>query len=393
MGRHSSGPKIVIRGKEPVLYAVFADGTGKKAFVRIRDEQGRLISPAAPQGEIEANAWRIFNDRRRKVADNPEQYKTIGELTLRFVDRRAQGWSTNTRKRYLSYLEQIDKQLDSNFQLLEFGVEEAEDFLHRVAASAGWASGTRERFHQFCRALFNYARNLNWVTQNPFTLISPPKVVPARASVPFSEEEIIILQAVAREQFRWFYPAIVIAMTTGARRSEICALRVCDYDTTTGILRFQKENTKTREENEVRLPPFAKTALEEISNGRSPHEPLIVKPSGKPLRSKDFDLTCKPGRDSPRAWRKLLISADLPLRGVHQLRSALITNLINHGRFTVEEVVSITGQTPKIAAKHYLKNRVARQTPIVEHLELLYGGIRAAGWPPDDATDLAFEEL
>lgn len=394
MGRHASGPQVVIRGKEPVLYAVFADGSGKKAFVRIRDEKGRLISPGAPQHEIETSAWRIFNDRRRKATDNAEEYKTIRELTLRFVDRRAKGWSTNTRKRYVSYLEQIDEQLDPNLPLRDFGVEEAEDFLDRVATSAEWASGTRERFQQFCRALFNYARNLNWVNLNPFTLIPPPKVVPVRASVPFSEEEVIVLLAVAREQFRWFYPAIVIAVTTGARRSEICALRVCDYDRLAGLVGFQEENTKTKEENSVRLPPFAKAALEEIVNGRSPHELLIIKPSGKPLRSKDFDLTCKPGRDSPRAWRKLLLAAGLPLRGVHKLRSALVTNLINHGRFTIEEVVSITGQTPEVATKHYLKHRVSRQTPVVEHLEQLYGVQgKVAVSASYNEIDFAFEEL
>ena len=394
MGRDSSGPRIVIRGKKPVLYAVFADGRGKKVFARIRDEKGKLISPAAAQCEIEANAWRIFKDRRRATAADAEEPKTIGQLTLRYVNRRADSWCTNTRKRYLSYLEQIDKHLHPQLSLQDFTVEDAEDFLDRVAISAGWSSGTRERFYQFCKALFNYARNLNWVSVNPFTLISPPKVVPARASDPFTPEEVIVLLATAQEKFRWFYPAIVIAVTTGARRAEICALRVCDYDPVKGALIFPEETTKTQEENFVTLPPFARAALASIVKGRPPNEPLIIKPSGKPLRPKDFDLTYKPGRDSPRVWRKLLVAAGLPLRGVHKLRSALITNLVNNGRFTIEEVVSITGQSPEVATKHYLKQRVSRQTPIVEHLEQMYGAQeKVAGSTSYDDNDFTFEEL
>ncbi len=373
MGRHASGPKIVSRGKEPVLYAVFADGSGKKAFVRIKDENGRPISPGAPQHEIATNAWRIFNDRRREVTDITEDNKTIGELTLRYVERRSKGWSDGTMKRYVSYLEQVDLHLDPALRIDEFTVEEAEDLLVNVAGSTGWASGTAERFYWFCRGVFNYARDLGWILGNPFALIPPPQVVPLRTAAPFSEDEVKKLLAVAYTQFRWFYPAIAVAVAAGARRSEICALRVGNYDPIPGILHFPGEITKTREANDVGLPQFVKAALDDCVKGRSPQEQLFVKPSGKPLRSKDFDLTCKEGRDSPRVWRKLLIAAGLELRGVHKLRTAFVTNLVNHGRFTIEEVTAVTGQSVEVAKQHYLKQRINRQAPIVEHLEKVYG--------------------
>ncbi len=90
----------------------------------------------------------------------------------------------------------------------------------------------------------------------------------------------------------------------------------------------------------------------------------------------------------------LLLAAGLPLRGVHKLRSALVTNLVNNGRFTIEEVVSITGQTPEVAKKHYLKHRVARQAPVVEHLEQLYGRQgKVAVSASYNETDFAIEEL
>src|SRR3546814_1587609 len=67
------------------------------------------------------------------------------------------------------------------------------------------------------------ARDLGWITGNPFALITPPKIVPLRTEAPFSEDEIKQLLAVAYSQFRWFYPAIVQI----GRAS--CRERVCQY--------------------------------------------------------------------------------------------------------------------------------------------------------------------
>lgn len=399
MGRHAAGPKILIRGKKPVLYTEFADGRGKKVCVRIRDEKGRLVSPTAPEHQIKAHAWRIFNDRRSAVENNDKRKRTVGELTLRYVDKRSNGWSTGTRKRYVSYLEQLDAHLDPVLSVEEITMEVAEDLLDRVAESTGWKSGTQERFYWFCRGVFNYGRDLGWIAGNPFALITPPKIVPEQTEAPFSEDEIKQLLAVACTQFGWMYPAIVVAVTAGPRRSELCALRVGDYNRDLGVIHFPAQTTKTQKDNDVVLPPFARAALDACVEGRNPKERLFIKPSGKPLRSKDFDLSYKPGRDAKRAWRKLLEAANLKLRGVHKLRSALVTNLVNQGRFSIEEVTSITGQSPEVAKQHYLKHRTQRQKPLVEHMESVYGAITA---PPGSVSNPhavhkvighAFEEL
>lgn len=378
MGRHATGPKILIRGKKPVLYTVFANGHGKKIYVKIRDEKGRVVSPTAPEHQIKAHAWRIFNDQRRAIADATQRKRTVGELTLRYVEQRSNGWSTGTKKRYVSYLEQMDKHLDSTLDVDKVTMEVAEDFLERVPEFTGWRSGTQERFYWFCRGIFNYARDLGWIAGNPFALLAPPKIVPEQTEAPFSEDEIKQLLQTAFTQFRWLYPAIVVAVTAGPRRSELCALHVGDYDSGRGVLHFQGHTRKIQKDNDVILPPFARAVLDECVKGRAPKDRMFIKPSGKALRSKDFDLSFKPGRDAKRAWRKLLEAANLKLRGVHKVRSALVTNLVNQGRFSVEEVTSITGQSPEVAKQYYLKHRTERQKPLIEHMEKVYGTAAAS---------------
>jgi integrase len=72
--------------------------------------------------------------------------------------------------------------------------------------------------------VFGYAVAWKWITDNPARFATAPKVTAGHADPPFPDEALRLLAA-AGEHSRVMAVMTWLALVTGARRGELCALR------------------------------------------------------------------------------------------------------------------------------------------------------------------------
>lgn len=97
------------------------------------------------------------------------------------------------------------------------------------------AASTVRRIHFLLSGAFNRAVRWGWIAVNPAAMAEPPPEPSPNPQPPTPEEAARIVNA-AWEDPDW-HAFIWTAMTTGARRAELCALRWNHVDLTTGTLK------------------------------------------------------------------------------------------------------------------------------------------------------------
>jgi integrase len=148
----------------------------------------------------------------------------------------------------------------------------------KLTLSARQKPSTVWRNLMYLQHVFDFAVECEWLATNPLTRIRKPS--PGRGRVRFlSEQELPrILAACRASRTPLLYPIVVIALSTGARKNEICRLRWPEVDFAQGLLRLVK--TKTHVPRSVPLLGEARTLLEDLAQRRR-QEVLWVFPSSR----------------------------------------------------------------------------------------------------------------
>jgi integrase len=88
----------------------------------------------------------------------------------------------------------------------------------------GAEPATVAQIHAIIKSAFGYAVRWKWIDENPAVLASPPEVTAEHDDPPSPDQAVRLLAAA--EEHGWALAAIVwLALVTGARRGELCALR------------------------------------------------------------------------------------------------------------------------------------------------------------------------
>jgi integrase len=140
---------------------------------------------------------------------------------------------------------------------------------HRCAPHKcrGLGARTIRHIHFLLSGAYNEARRWKWVNDNPMGEAKPPAAPPPSPKPPTAQQAAVIINEAWRDP-DWG-ALIWVAMTTGARRGELCALRWNDIDfapgeETTWIARAIKKckkngwvegPTKTHQQRRVALDP------------------------------------------------------------------------------------------------------------------------------------------
>lgn len=103
------------------------------------------------------------------------------------------------------------------------------DRLYRRMERAGDKPASVRKVHQVMRSALRQAVRWRWVHENVATDASPPPVRTAEVRPP-TTEEVRTLLAAAEKYSPEFGAFAMLAVTTGCRRGELCALRWCDVD-------------------------------------------------------------------------------------------------------------------------------------------------------------------
>lgn len=134
------------------------------------------------------------------------------------------------------------------------------------------SASTIRQIHFILSGAFKRAVRWRWVAINPMTQAEPPAAPTANPQPPSAKEAAVILNEAWRDPdwgaFVW------VAMTTGARRGELCALRWHDVDLENGAVRVARsvaqvntkrwlKDTKTHQQRRIALDPETVTVLSE----------------------------------------------------------------------------------------------------------------------------------
>jgi integrase len=134
------------------------------------------------------------------------------------------------------------------------------------------APATIRQIHWVMSSAFNRAVRWRWLTRNPIDDVDPPATPQPKPNPPSAEEAAAIATEAWKDPdwgtFVW------VAMITGARRGELCALRWTDVDLSNGVLHVHEalaqhgghwwiKDTKTHQQRRIALDPETVTILTE----------------------------------------------------------------------------------------------------------------------------------
>jgi integrase len=326
----------------------------------------------------------------------PDGVRTHRMLADSYCAYKRHDWDRATVKQYENWLKDQAAFFRDDTDIRVVRTAEVETFKLWLVANRVLAPRTvRERL-AFGRRLFQWAVDIEWLERNPFRLVRPPKPRPVREADPFSPDEVQRILRAARDHLSWFFPCILTAALTGTRRNVLRMLDVGDFDPRERLLRVRPEIAKGDKRHEYAVPDELQTVLLEATADRGSGEPLFPTRSGRRMSDKTFDLFVDRGGHT-HAWRRLLAHAGVRARGVHNLRSAVDTNLVLSG-MSLDLATLVTGHSRQIAQRHYLRSSRESQRDAISRLVSVYGVAGHDGRPtvtvrlsPDEARALLDE--
>jgi integrase len=159
---------------------------------------------------------------------------TVGELLERWMSAAAPAWSASTvretrslmRCHLLPHLGHVPVA-----KLTAADIDDVYAYLLRRGGRDGrpLSTGTVHRVHVVLHRALTQAVRWEWVWLNPAALASPPRVEPPEIRPPSVEQVRRLLDVVRAEDID-FFTYLHLAVMTGARRSQLLALRWSDVD-------------------------------------------------------------------------------------------------------------------------------------------------------------------
>ena len=206
------------------------------------------------------------------------QDTTLADLLDRWLDLARPELSPTTLRTYEGNIRGYIKPTLGKVPLARLRPAQLDAFYKRLRDGGGvngrpLAPATIRQVHAILRRSLNQAVKWGWITTNPATLASPPKVRKAQLAPPDPTQVVAILDATNKvdPEFGCF---LLVAATTGARRGELCALRWSDIDLAGGSLTISRsvveadgkilveKDTKTHAARRIALDPGTIASLQ-----------------------------------------------------------------------------------------------------------------------------------
>jgi len=275
----------VYAGKDPI--------TGKQTYLRGETRRHRR--------DAEADAERLV--AAVEAERHPDQHATVGHLLDRWAEVVDHELSTATTtagyirrtlrpalgdmplrklQHRVDILDRLYTHLRRCNQLCD--LSPVRKLTTRVDGSAPhvckpMSAGAVRRVHAILSAALNYAVSWGWIERNPADYAHPPKLPRRRAQPPRPEQvaELLNAAAAADEELAVF---LWLAVTSGARRGELVALRWTDVDLDRGLLPFASsyvvrggqhrlKGTKTDDERWLSVDTLTVQVLETLRSART----------------------------------------------------------------------------------------------------------------------------
>ncbi|HVW32767.1 MAG TPA: site-specific integrase [Acidimicrobiia bacterium] len=200
---------------------------------------------------------------------------TVGDLLERWFAASSPRWAATTTAQTRSIIDcHLAPEL-GHLRVDKLTTADIDDFYSHLLRSGGrngWplGAGTVHRIHVVLHRALAQAVRWEWIWLNPATSASPPRVPPAEVHPP-DPAQVADLLAFVRERSPALFVFLRLAVSTGARRSQLLALRWCDVDFDRGALSFTRAAVKGQHGVELRPTKTHRTYRVEID-----HDTLAV---------------------------------------------------------------------------------------------------------------------
>lgn len=290
--------------------------------------------------EAQAECARLITEMKDQTYVERDK-KSLNE----FLDAWERDWmATNvnpkTSQRYSELLRTHVRPALGNKRLQSIGAGDLNTLYRQLHETL--APRTVRHVHRLLHRVFGHATKWGDVKRNVVVLVDSPKVPATEAAVLQMAE---IPQMFAALRGRPFYPLAVVALGTGMRRGELCALRWQDVDLERGVISVERSLEQTRAGLRIKSPksirgkraislaPAVVTELRahwkaqqeqrlSLGLGKSPAEALVFG---------NYDGTpYKPDQLSGQ-FARAMESAGLPHVTLHTLRHTHASQLIAAG--------------------------------------------------------------
>jgi len=178
-----------------------------------------------------------------------------------------------------------------------------------------------------------------WVHDNPVMRVSRLTESRGRTRFLSDKERHRLLEACKYSENKYLYIIVVLALSTGARRSEITTLNWHQIDFARQIIRL--EETKNGEGRNLPLQGYAYDLVCELSKNRNIHNSYLF-PS---------DYVCKPV-DITKSWTTALKKACIDDFRFHDLRHSAASYLAMDGA-SITDIAEVLGHKTLQMAKRY----------------------------------------
>lgn len=223
----------------------------------------------------------------------------------------------------------------------------------------GSAPQTTNRFKANLSSVFEFGKENYQLKNNPCRQVRSKPESKGRQRYLSFEEQQSLLTAAKQSSWNKFYLLILMAITTGARRSELVSkLRYCDIDWENS--KAFCGNTKNGEDKTLMLTP---TVLNELKRFRKIGNELIFCNPRKPTIGYDFR----------KEWDDALLKAGIAVideKGeklvFHSLRHTFCSTLANKGN-ELHEIATLAGHKNIQTTMRYTHTNKNRLTTVVNN--------------------------
>jgi len=308
-----------------------------------------------------AKEWASRTENKIKDGKYLSQVKakehTVAEMIDRYIEsvlpqkpKVAYDWTL-----YLNHW----KELIGNYTLYEATpslIAEARDKIANVKTRKGTlrAGATVNRFLTALSSAFGYAvSEWEWLEHNPMLKVKKMKEAKPIVRWLSDDERDRLLKACKNANNSYLYPAVIVALSTGARKMEILSLKWENIDLVNG--RAVLHDTKNGERRSLALVSEAKRTMQELYNNRKSDNWVFPSQDNK----KPFDIT--------RSWRRAVKEAEITDFRFHDLRHTAASYLAMNNA-SMGEIADILGHKTLQMVKRYSHLSDEHKKSVVESM-------------------------
>jgi integrase len=321
----------VYLGKDPVTGRIrLRERTVRGTKRQAEEVLGELLTQLREGSLVQARGTTMAELLERWLAHNEEDFSPKTVLEVRGVIKRTITPAMGDR------------------QVADITTGELDAFYQRLRRSGGTngglSPGTIRRIHGIVRRALTQAVRWGLIRSNPAIGASPPRV-PKSEIRPPSPHQVADVFALATEQDPAFATFVLCAASSGARRSEVLALRWKNIDLDAGTLVISRgivmseagpveKDTKTHQARRLSLDASTLRSL----RGHRDRREALVSAAGGHLSPDSYVFSSAIDGSVPwypnsisRVFRKFADQASAPDVRLHDLRHYVATRLLSAG--------------------------------------------------------------